>query len=123
MSSATPDTTAVKRIANTEFTTSISGHTYKRRVGTTEWTEVVDSAPPPPPSPPPNAAAASDTVLMLVRYTQPPGEPYHWALYLGPDVENASSLEVQGQGAKATGTKFQVTGDAISMHYEHVTGV
>lgn len=65
-------------------------------VGTTEWKKA-DSPPP---------TGASPIELKLVRQEQVAGEPYHWSLFLARE----------GQ----PGTVFQVKGDAVAMHYNHI---
>ena len=71
------------------------GKQWKRRVGTTEWKRA-DSPPPTDNTP---------MELKLVREEQTTGEPYHWSLFLARE----------GQ----PGVVFQVTGDAVAMHYTH----
>lgn len=44
--------------------------------------------------------------LKLVREEQIPGEPHHWSLFLAGEGE--------------PGAVFQVRGDAIAMHHEHL---
>lgn len=75
------------------------GRMFKRRAGKEDqaWVEVQPEAPP----------KEEDPVyfLAVMAKNQSPGEPDHWLIFFGPE---------NGPGAV-----FQVTGDAISMYYEH----
>lgn len=69
------------------------GKSYRRRIGTTEWT-FVDQAP-----------VEQNKSLYLIREVQGLGQPLHWSLF------------VAFEGS--AGSVYQVKGDAESMHYTH----
>ena len=84
----------IQTVRNWQFT-SFEGKDWKRRVGTTEWTEA-ESRPP---------ADIPAMELKLVREEQISGEPNHWSLFLAREGE--------------PGIIFQVRGDATAMSYAH----
>ena len=112
MSYPTP-TTPIQTIGLREVC-QIDGHHFRCLRGTDKW---IEYNPPPPASKDTDVnnpvtdvrtagSRSKEVQLSLIQFTQLPDEPLHWALFLG----------IEG----CPGERFQVTGDAECMHYEHV---
>lgn len=118
----------ITRVGLREFLDSTAdGKTYTRRVGASDW-QLVELGPGAEagakagegaslvPNDPRTASSTSNTApdiplprpfplsLLLVRHFQSPGEPDHWALFLGPEA--------------APGHVYEVTGDATFMTFQ-----
>ncbi|KAM5430571.1 hypothetical protein McanCB21832_006416 [Microsporum canis] len=79
--------TPVKRVGLREMC-EVNGRRFSRRTGTQQWAEYrpEDSLPPP----------GRSLDLSLVHHAQGPGEPLHWALFVGPENQPGMVYEVKG---------------------------